>query len=70
MKKGNISGYESGKSKDASKAMVKTLGATKVQHPGHPLRPRFEPGEDGARSEVGTALAGVRHAEGVRHLQT
>lgn len=58
------------KSKDAPKAMVKTLGATQVQHQGHPLRPRFDAREDGARPEVGTALAGVRHAEGVRHLKT
>lgn len=59
-----------GKSKDAPKAMVKTLGATKVQHPGHPFRSCFEPRESGTRSEVGTALAGVWHAEGVRHLKT
>lgn len=48
-----------GKGEDAAKAMVKTLGATQVQHPGRPFRPCFERREDGGRSEVGTALAGV-----------
>lgn len=59
-----------GKGKDAPKAMVKTLGATQVQYPGHPFRPCFEPRENGTRTEVGTALAGVWHAERVRHLKT
>lgn len=49
--------------------MVQTLGTAQIQHPGHPLRPRPDPGADGARPEVGAALAGVRHAEGVRHHQ-
>lgn len=57
------------KGQDAPKAVVKTLGAAEVQHPGHPFRPRFEPWADGARSEVGAALARVRHAEGVRHFK-
>ncbi len=55
---------------DASKAVVQTLGTTQVQHPGHPLWPVPDPRADGARPEVGAALAGVWHAEGVRHLQT
>lgn len=62
--------YSPVKGKDAPKAMVQTLGTSQVQHPGNPLRPVHETRADGVRPEVGTALAGVRHAKGVRHLQT
>lgn len=66
----SISVHSPDQSKDAPKAVVKTLGTTQVQHPGHPLRPAPDPRADGARPEVGAALAGVRHAEGVRHVHT
>lgn len=58
------------KGKDVPETLVQTVGTTQIQRPGHPLRRGPDPGADGARPEVGTALAGVRHAEGVRHLQT
>lgn len=62
--------YSPVKGKDAPKAMVQTLGTSQVQHPGNPLWPVHETRADGVCAEVGTALAGVWHAKGVRHLQT
>lgn len=49
--------------------MVQTLGAAQVQHPGHPVQPLHDSQADGVRQEAGAAVAGVRHAEGVRHVQ-
>lgn len=56
-----------GQGSDEAKAMVQTLGEAKVQHPGHPLWPVPDPGADGACTEVGPALAGVRHDEAPWH---
>lgn len=61
--------YSPDQGQDASETLVQTLGAAQVQYPGHSLRPGADPGADGARPEVGAPVAGVRHAEGVRHVQ-
>ncbi|KAF6737546.1 39S ribosomal protein L19, mitochondrial [Oryzias melastigma] len=59
------------KSKNASQAVVQTLGTPAVQHPGHPLRPLHDAETDGVcAEEICQTVGGVRHAEGVRHLQT